>query len=123
MENKDSIIDLTNITKGGVANITKRLERIENKIDTIVKSDQMKIADLYTVEQTYGGHRYMKDKDEAFANPSKIPVDLNHCGKLCGCIYHNEKTEETFLVIKDGMKKPMYYSLMDKAKKMFEEHI
>lgn len=123
MENKDSIIDLTKITKGGIANLTKRLERIENKIDTMVKSDQMKLSDLYTVEQTYGGHRYMKDKDEAFKNPSKIPINLNHCGKLCGCIYYNEKTEETFLVVKDGMGKPMYYSLMDKAKKMFEARV
>ena len=67
-----------------------------------------------------GKHRHLDNKDEAFKNPSKIPVDLNHYGKLCGCIYYNEKTEETFLVVKDGMKKPMYYSLMDKAKKMFE---
>lgn len=123
MENKDLIIDLTKITKGGVANLTKRLERIENKVNSIVQSEQMKLSDLYTVEQTYGEHRYMKDKDEAFENPSKIPVDLNHYGKLCGCIYYNEKTGETFLIVKDGMEKPLYYSLMDKAKKMFEEHI
>lgn len=123
MENKDLLIDLTKITKGGVANLTKRLERIENKVNSVVQSEQMKLADLYTVEQSDGNLRHMNDKNEAFENPSKIPVDLNHCGKLCGCIYYNEKTEETFLVVKDAMPWSMYYSLMDKAKKMFEARV
>lgn len=115
--------DLEPILKGGIANLTRRLERIENKVNTMVQSDQMKLSDLYTIEQSDGKRRFMKDKNEAFENPSKIPIDLNHCGKLCGCIYYNEKTEETFLVVKDGMGKPMYYSLMDKAKKMFEARV
>ena len=115
--------DLEPILKGGIANLTKRLDRIERKVDIAMKNDQVKISDLLTIEQSDGKRSYMKDKNEAFKNPSKIPVDLNHCGKLCGCIYYNEKTEETFLVVKDGMGKPMYYSLMDKAKKMFEARI
>lgn len=112
--------DLEPILKGGIANLTKRLDRIERKVDIAMKSDQVKMSDLMTIEQDDGK---ILDRDVPFVNTSKIKSDMKYYGKLTAVVYYNPERDEATVIYKSDTSKAAKYAMKKKMDIVFEDSL